>query len=102
MKLVINKNQLDSAPQMFLRRAGYAYITDHRSGQESFVRTFGRNFYPRFHLYIEENNEQAVFNLHLDQKKPSYAGAHAHSAEYDGETVEAEMERIKSLLGVNV
>jgi len=35
-------------------------------------------------------------NLHLDQKQPSYAGAPAHNAEYDGDLVAAEMARIKS------
>ena len=48
------------------------------------------------------------FNLHLDQKKPSYFGhrslgegrlkGHAHSGDYDGPVVEGEAERIKDLL----
>jgi len=38
-----------------------------------------------------------MFNLHLDQKQPSYAGAHAHNAEYEGEIVEREIERLKQL-----
>ena len=42
-------------------------------------------------------NENAVFNLHLDQKKPRYNGARAHNAEHDSETVAREMVRIKSL-----
>lgn len=83
---------------MFLRHAGYANIYDRRSGQESCVRRLGGGFYPRFHMYIEERGEQIIFNLHLDQKQPSYAGAHAHNAEYDGEVVEGEIERLKNLL----
>lgn len=56
--------------------------------------------YPRFHLYLKENKEknELLFNLHLDQKKPSYAGTPAHSGEYTGEVVENEAERIKKAL----
>lgn len=74
----------------------------------SIVRQIGRNDYPRFHLYIKEKSFVAaasqdklntfVFNLHLDQKKPSYKGNSAHSGEYDGEVVEEEAERIKNIL----
>ena len=60
------------------------------------MRRLNRGFYPRFHLYLEEQNGQVIFNLHLDQKQASYQGAQAHNAEYDGDLVEAEMARIKS------
>lgn len=93
---MLDKNVLDQQPESLLRQAGYAYLMDRYTGQESYVRRLGRGFYPRFHLYLEENAGQVIFNLHLDQKQASYQGAHAHNAEYDGETVEAEMERIKS------
>ena len=42
-----------------------------------------------------KNNKDLHFNLHLDQKKPIYKGAPAHSAEYDGEILKKEAERIK-------
>ncbi len=96
MKLILDKNTLNQAPEQLLRQAGYAYFMDRNSGQESYVRRLGRGFYPRFHLYLAEQNNQAVLSLHLDQKQASYEGAHAHNAEYDGELVEAEMARIKS------
>ena len=96
MKLILDKNVLDQAPEQLLRQAGYAYLMDRHTGQESFVRRLNRGFYPRFHLYLEEQNGQVIFNLHLDQKQASYEGAHAHNAEYDGEIVEAEMARIKN------
>jgi len=96
MKLILDKNILDQAPENLLRQAGYAYLMDRHTGRESFVRRLGRGFYPRFHLYLEEQNGQATLNLHLDQKQASYQGAQAHNAEYDGELVEAEMARIKS------
>lgn len=96
MKLILDKNVLDQAPENLLRQAGYAYLMDRNSGQESYVRRLNRGFYPRFHLYLEEQNNQVILNLHLDQKQASYEGAYAHNAEYDGELVEKEMERIKS------
>lgn len=96
MKLILDENLLDQAPEQLLRQAGYNYLVDRNSGQESFVRALGRGYYPRFHLYLERQNGQAILNLHLDQKQASYSGAHAHNAEYDGETVEQEMARIKS------
>lgn len=98
MKLIIGKSQLDTAPEQWLRKAGYAYIRDRRSGQDSFVRRLGSGFYPRFHMYFNQTGEQIIFNLHLDQKQPSYAGARSHSGEYDGENVAAEISRLKSLL----
>ncbi len=100
MKLIVNKNQLNVAPEQFLRRAGYSYIRDRRSGQNSFVRRLGSRHYPRLHMYVKESDDSIIFNLHLDQKQASYAGAHAHSAEYEGEVVEAEIERLKGIIGV--
>ena len=98
MKLTISKNQLNMAPEQFLRRAGYGYIRDRRSGKDSFVRRLGNGFYPRLHMYVSERDDQIIFNLHLDQKQASYAGAHAHNAEYDGEVIEAEIERLRGLI----
>ena len=52
-------------------------------------------YYPRFHLYIKETMTEVIFDLHLDQKKASYAGSNMHGGEYDGPAVEREMKRIK-------
>ncbi|MFA5360158.1 MAG: hypothetical protein WC349_04345 [Patescibacteria group bacterium] len=101
MKLILDKNTLDQAPEQLLRQAGYAYLMDRNTGQESYVRRFNRGFYPRFHLYIEEQGNQVILNLHLDQKQASYEGAHAHNAEYDGDLVEQEMARIKGYAKTN-
>lgn len=98
MKLILANNQLNETPAQLLRQAGYAFLIDRNTGQESFVRGLGRGYYPRFHLYLVEQGGQLILNLHLDQKQASYAGAHAHNAEYDGETVETEMARIKSFV----
>lgn len=103
MKLSANKKQLGTAPAIWLRSAGYVFIPERENGQESFARRLGRDFYPRFHIYFTENKdvsgqEYVTFNLHLDQKRPGYQGMSRHNAEYDGEVVEREIERLKSLL----
>jgi len=66
----------------------------------AFTHSLTGNSYPRFHIYLKENKEtgEIIINLHLDQKKPIYKGAPAHSAEYEGEVVEKETERIKNVL----
>lgn len=78
-----------------LRRAGYVPFRDPKSGEHSFVCRLGPDFYPRFHLYLHEDDQWITFSLHLDQKQASYAGSHMHSGEYEGEHVEREMERIR-------
>jgi len=98
MKLTIKNSQLSQNPEQFLRRVGYGFIEDRRRGKQSFVRRLGAGFYPRLHMYIERQGDNVSFNLHLDQKQASYAGSNMHSGEYDGEVVQAEMERIKGLL----
>lgn len=100
MKIKIQHNQLGGvSPAQWLRRAGYVLIIDHQSGQESFARRFNRDFYPRFHLYVQEiAGGELFFNLHLDHKKASYEGQSRHSADYDGELVEQEAARLTQLL----
>ena len=98
MKLYIKKEDLDENPENFLRRASYGFIRDRHSGKESFVKRLGNYHYPRLHAYIDRTEDGFCINLHLDQKQASYPGAHAHSAEYDGEVVEKEIERLKQLI----
>jgi hypothetical protein len=98
MKLILNKNQLGMAPEQLLKKAGYAYIYDRKTGHDSFVKRLGGNFYPRLHMYFSDREEKIIFDLHLDQKQASYAGAHMHNAEYDGEIIRAEIERLKELI----
>jgi len=102
MRLSLNKKQLSAAPPLWLKEAGYTFIEDRISGQGSYVHRLTRDFYPRFHLYFQEERgtsgqELIIFQLHLDQKKPGYVGYHRHNAEYDGELVEAEINRLKKL-----
>lgn len=95
MKLAVNKNNLNSTVTYILQRAGYKYIIDRNTGQESFARVLGNTGYPRFHLYLEEKGDSIVLNLHLDQKKPLYKGQKAHSGEYDSEVVDEEVKDLK-------
>src|SRR3989344_8618228 len=79
------------------RRTGYIPQKSTASGESAFVRPIQRDF-PRFHLYIKDNPDEFIFNLHLDQKRPSYGNETAHSGDYDGELVVEESYRIKQLL----
>ena len=101
MKLIIKTEDIDMAPELWLRRAGYSYMSDRRGGNDSFVRRLGRGLYPRFHIYIKDKSNDIILNIHLDHKKPSYPGAPAHSGEYDGDLVEAEVERLRGLVTRN-
>jgi hypothetical protein len=98
MKLIINKSQLSMAPEQWLRRAGYTYYRDRRTGKDSFSRRLGNGFFPKLHMYVDEQNEKIIFNLHLDQKQASYTGARMHNAEHDGEVVVEEIARLRSFL----
>lgn len=95
MQIKFTKNQVPD-PERFIMRCGYAKIIDRRMGKTSYAKRIHRDFYPRFHVYIQTEEEAIVFNLHLDQKRPIYEGVTAHSGEYDGEVVEREGARIKS------
>ena len=89
MKLFL-KNNFKKNITTLMRTAGY-YSKD----GTSFVREIGGLRYPRFHIYLEQDKDNIVINLHLDQKKPSYKGAKAHNAEYNGKVIEQEIERLK-------
>ena len=97
MVIKFKKDQITD-PEKFIRRCGYAKIIDRRMGKTSYAKRIHRDFYPRFHVYIQTEGETVIFNLHLDQKRPIYEGVTAHSGEYDGEVVEREGERIKSYI----
>lgn len=81
-----------------IMRCGYHEHRDPRTGKTSFSHRLGSYHYPRFHLYVEDRANDVLFDLHLDQKQPSYAGSHMHAGEYDGDTVEREAERLQTIL----
>lgn len=81
-------------PLAVMRKAGYFSFTDPNTKKSSFILRPTSERYPRFHLYVKEQNDQVIFDLHLDQKKPSYSGSRMHAGEYEGPTVKKELERI--------
>lgn len=94
MKLVYQHAQINN-PVEILRKAGYAHFVDPKTNEESWVLRLTAGYYPRFHLYLEAQNNEIHFNLHLDQKKASYSGTSKHAGEYDGPTVEREVLRLE-------
>jgi len=79
------------------RKIGYV-IRGKKKEELDCVRYLSSQSYPRFHLYIKEDGDNLRFNLHLDQKKPSYKGSSAHSGEYEGDLIEKEKERILKII----
>lgn len=80
------------------RDIGYIFQRQVSENEVSFTRPLNRGGYPRFHIYLKGNNEELLFSLHIDQKRPVYKEAHDHAAEYDGRVVEEEAQRIKQIL----
>lgn len=95
MKFQINKSQLNSNYAVFLKRLGYVFIRDRRSQTESFARRIRSDFYPRFHVYITENSDFVIFDIHIDHKKDASLSHSRHNTEYGGVLVENEVNRIK-------
>jgi len=81
-----------------IRTIGYSTTYLQGEGETSVVRKLGMGDYPRFHLYIKEQSNGFEFNLHIDQKKPSYKGSTGHNGEYDGGLIKGEVERIREVL----
>ena len=101
MELFVPKDKVNDSPRNFVRHLGYAEHHDRHATAPSFTKRLSREFYPRYHLYYDERPDGLMLKLHLDQKRPSYEGSHAHSGEYDGAVVEREISRIKGLLNLN-
>ena len=98
MKFVIKGPFKDNVYNL-MREVGY-YILEknEKTGEMNLIRPMRGGGYPRFHLFSKMEGGNFIFDLHLDQKKPSYKGSAAHSGEYDGELVEKEAERIKEII----
>ncbi|MCH8986726.1 hypothetical protein IIA94_00965 [Patescibacteria group bacterium] len=76
-----------------MRKFGYA---PDKSG-DAFSRSLRNSRFPKFHIYYTLGEGIVTLNLHLDQKQPSYQGNRAHSGEYKGALIEAEITRIKNI-----
>jgi len=102
MKFQIGKEQLNSNYATFLKKLGYVFVRDRRSQSESFARRIRNDFYPRFHIYITENSDSVIFDIHIDHKKDASLSHSRHNTEYGGELVENEVSRIKSCVNANL
>lgn len=89
---------VDRSINNLTRTIGYQPAYFQKKGEFSLILRLTKEDYPRFHLYVKQEAQNFIFNLHLDQKKPSYNSSHAHNGEHNGEIIEAETERIRSLL----
>ena len=95
--MVLKVSKFGKDLKLLMSRCGY--VRGHGSGsEEAFVQRIQGTPYPRFHLYVQEREEEWIFKLHLDQKRPSYVGVRAHSGEHDGPAVEREMQRIREIV----
>ena len=96
MRIRFSKTEVGN-PATFIRRCGYGEYYDRRMKQVSYMkRARITDMFPRYHVYIEEMDQEVIFDLHLDQKRPSYEGSSMHAGEYDGTAVEREAERIRT------
>ena len=85
----------------FIRRCGYGEYYDRRMRKVSYMkRARMTDMFPRYHIYIAEHADEVVYDLHLDQKRPSYEGTSMHAGEYEGSAVEREGERIRQCVTV--
>jgi hypothetical protein len=94
MKLELPQDRVGNA-LVFFSRLGY-----HSEQNGSFAKRVSGQPFPRYHVYVEQRGEIISVNLHLDAKRPSYAGTSAHAGEYDGSLIEQEIARIRSATGV--
>ena len=91
-------NNLNYNVVNLMREIGYHPLKYTEEGELNCVRTLAGHDYPRFHIYLKEDPKILTFNIHLDQKKPSYEGTAAHGGDYDSGTVRDEVERIKDIV----
>jgi len=95
------KGPLKDGIYNLMRGIGYHFLDKNEvTGEMNFVNPVGNDNFPRFHIFLKVNSktQELFFDLHLDQKVPSYNGVAAHSGEYSGEVVAKEAERIKEIL----
>lgn len=96
MKFILQRPLKDNVYNL-MRKIGYSFWGKDENGSELIFSRPPRG-YPRFHLFLTVKEENLIFNLHLDQKRPSYKGSPAHAGEHQGKSVAEEIERIKKIL----
>jgi protein tyrosine/serine phosphatase len=97
--MTINVPANQALPEL-IRKIGY-FLNDNNSGEINCVKRLRAGHpWPRYHLYIKQQDKNFILNLHVDQKAETrhYNPTSAHNGEYDGPLVEQEINRIQSLL----
>ncbi len=97
MKFRVPNNFSLNIPNL-AKKSGYFQIYDRIENKKSFVRKLSAERYPRFHLYISENQNEIVFDLHIDQTKARYENQSAHRGDYESERVRNELVRIYQII----
>ncbi|MFC1788174.1 hypothetical protein ACFLZY_03065 [Patescibacteria group bacterium] len=87
------KGSLPETARNLMRQIGYSEHIGHQ-GQISFSRRLSSDKFPRFHAYVEEQENGMQINLHIDQKQQGASSGTAHGGEYEGSLVENEMKQI--------
>lgn len=90
----------DRSIDTLLRSWGYSPNTQPGKDPNFVRRVRPGQPWPRYHLYLSQQNEAWVAELHVDQKPETrhYNPTHAHNGEYDGPLVENEVKRLQQLL----
>lgn len=106
--MILKFEKIKENPINLLRRAGYTFqrkegnptlASRGETGEMSFVRTFSKSGYPRFHIYCHLEDANLIVNFHLDQKKNTYGNSTRHHGEYDeSPIVMEEAERLKNII----
>jgi len=92
MKLTILKRGQNAL--ICLRRLSYAPYKN-RQGGASFIRRLQGYEFPRFHLYVnKENDGELHCSIHLDQTAPIYNKGSAHRGDYNSFVVKDEVKRL--------
>lgn len=81
---------------LFIKRIGYMQIPSRKEGKASFIRRIHQTDFPRFHLYLSQNESSLLFDLHMDLLRPKHKIT-ARAAESFGKPVEDETNRIKQI-----
>ena len=93
MKLLLTRNNQNTTIR--LRRLGYALYRN-RQGKESFVKRIQGTDFPRFHLYINtEEDNTLICSIHIDQTAPVYTKGNAHRGDYNSPVLEQEINRLQ-------
>lgn len=97
MRLTFRGSATESL-RVLMSHCGYHAEVGYR-GEVAYARRISTLRFPRFHAYvIRSTPHQLSLRVHLDQKRPSYAGNHAHAAEYEGLVLQTEAARLRQCL----